>query len=104
MLFGKKNCPACGHKMKICTTKIPLTAEEKKELEYFAEVSGEPIALNGKIRGFNSEMCLKCNNCGLILNSLQYSKARAEQKRIKKTVLTSDRLKELLSSKIENKH
>lgn len=104
MLFGKKNCPACGHKMKICTTKIPLTAEEKKELEYFAEVSGEPITLNGKIRGFNSEMCLKCKNCGLILNSLQYSKVRAEQKKIKKNVLTSDRLKELLSSKIENKH
>ena len=43
MFFGKKRCPFCGKKMKICFAKTPLTNEQKKEFEYLADVSGRPV-------------------------------------------------------------
>lgn len=96
MIFGKKICPVCGDKMKIQIIKKDLTSEEKKNLEYRADVSGEPVKLNGRINGYNAEMCLICKECGLALDSKQYLKVRAEQKKSKKLILSKNKLQEIL--------
>ena len=96
MIFGKKICPVCGDKMKIQIIKKDLTSEEKKILEYRADVSGEPVKLNGRINGYNAEMCLVCNKCGLKLESIEYTKVRAEQKKSKKLILSKNKLQEIL--------
>ena len=98
MFFGKKRCPFCGKKMKICFAKTPLTNEQKKEFEYLADVSGRPVFLNGEVRGCYAEMCLKCKNCGLVLNSPAYEKVRSKQKD-KKTILLGDELDEITTNR-----
>lgn len=93
--FWQKICLVCGDKMKIQIIKKDLTSEEKIILEYRADVSGKPVKLNGRVNGYNVEMCLICKECGLALDSKQYLKVRAEQK-CKKLVLSKDKLQENL--------
>ena len=54
--------------------------------------------LNGEVRGCYAEMCLKCKNCGLVLNSPAYEKVRSKQKD-KKTILLGDELDEITTDR-----